>query len=897
MSSELDVRLDLPLPGGLVTGSKVVLPLIGACFHPGRRIQSLSVDAGEGPVPVRTDAMPRRDLYEALHFAGTESAEDPGGHSFRSGFWIDLPVTMGASPMEIVLIARLEGGGEARVGLAAIEPARAPLPVFGVTPTWTGTPRVAITMATWNPDPELLAAQIDSIRAQTIEDWICLISDDCSDPEGVETITGLIEGDPRFIFSRSEERLGHYRNFERALEAVPREIPYVAMADQDDRWYPEKLEVLLDEIGDSRLVFSDQRIVSKDGVVIAESYWTERDNNHESLISMLIANTVTGAASLFDTRLLEVALPFPLVPGSQYHDQWLALTAMATGGLAWVDRPLYDYVQHGGATLGHQAATHAKARVDLRTMLARVKRGEWQRLASGWRAAYFLAYRRICVLAETLLLRCGEQIGRSDGRQIRRFIKAERSPVGFLWLAARSQRPRFGHNETLGAEKIITQGILWRRLIGAASTGRRKPIPGLPYDASMPAVEVAKTADIDHPVARNMGNLILPLDFSLNESAPRRVNLLVPTVELKHFFGGYITKFNLARKLAESGHRTRILTADATPQLPRDWKQRVESYAGLEGMFDQVEIAFARDLDAPVEISPEDSFIATTWWTAHIAARAIRQTSHDRFLYLIQEYEPYTHPMGSWAALAMSTYEMPHTALFSTELLRDFFRERSYGVFMEGEARGLELSASFQNAITEASPPSVEEMAARERPTLLFYARPEAHGARNMFELGLLGLSEAVARGIFGPEWNFRGIGSVEGGDVIGLGSGRSLEVLARTDQSSYGELLARHDVGLALMCTPHPSLVPLEMASAGLVTVTNSFETKTAEQMSALSSNLIASPPSLEGVVSGLAEAVARSGDFESRVAGAAVDWSSDWEESFGPKTMEQINRLLKAG
>ena len=31
--------------------------------------------------------------------------------------------------------------------------------------------------------------------------------------------------------------------------------------------------------------------------------------------------------------------------------------------------------------------------------------------------------------------------------------------------------------------------------------------------------------------------------------------------------------------------------------------------------------------------------------------------------------------------------------------------------------------------------------------------------------------------------------------------------------------------------------------------------------------------------------------------VAGAAVDWSSDWEESFGPKTMEQINRLLKAG
>lgn len=896
MSSELDVRLDLPLPESLVPGSKVVLPLIGACFHPGHRIESLTVEAGAGPVPVRTDAMPRRDLYEALHFAGSESAEDPGGHSFRSGFWLDLPLTMGDLPLAVELIARLEGGGESRVTLVTINPAPAPPPVFGMKPDWPELPRVAIAMATWNPDPELLEVQIESIRAQTVENWICLISDDCSDPEGVAVITRLIEGDSRFIFSRSGERLGHYRNFERALSAVPREIPYVAMADQDDRWYPEKLEVLLGAIGSKRLVYSDQRIVSRDGLVIADSYWTDRDNNHESLISMLIANTVTGAASLFDTRLLGDALPFPLVPGSQYHDQWLALVAMSTGGLAWVDRPLYDYVQHGTATLGHQAATRPKTRVDLRTLLARIKRGEWQRLASGWRASYFLAYRRICVLAETLLYRCNGQLDRSDRRRIRRFLRAEHSPAGFFWLVGRGQRPRFGSNETLGAEKIIAQGILWRRLIGAASTGRSKPIPGLPYDASMPAVETAKTADIDHPVARNMGNLILPLDFSVNETAPKRVNLLVPTVELKHFFGGYITKFNLARKLAEGGHRTRILTTDATPQLPRDWKQRVESYAGLDGMFDQVEIAFARDLDAPVEISPDDVFVATTWWTAHIAHQAIRQTSRERFLYLVQEYEPYTHPMGSWAALAMSTYDMPHVALFSTELLRDYFRERGYGVFTEGEDRGLALSASFQNAITKASPPSVAEMASRDRRTVLFYARPEAHGARNMFELGLLGLSEAIARGVFGPEWDFRGIGSVEGGDVIGLGSGRSLEVLARTDQSSYGELLAGHDIGLALMCTPHPSLVPLEMASAGLVTVTNSFETKTPERMSALSPNLIAPPPSLEGVVDGLAEAVGRCGEFERRVAGAAVEWSNDWEESFGPATMDSIDGLLKS-
>ena len=68
-------------------------------------------------------------------------------------------------------------------------------------------------------------------------------------------------------------------------------------------------------------------------------------------------------------------------------------------------------------------------------------------------------------------------------------------------------------------------------------------------------------------------------------------------------------------------------------------------------------------------------------------------------------------------------------------------------------------------------------------------------------------------------------------------------------------ELLRDHDVGLALMYTPHPSLVPIEMASAGMMTVTNSFENKTAEAMAAISPNLIAAEPSLDGIVAAPAQ------------------------------------------
>ena len=177
----------------------------------------------------------------------------------------------------------------------------------------------------------------------------------------------ILDGDPRFVVSRSPRRLGYYHNFERALSMTPPSAAYATLADQDDRWHPEKLETLLGALGDANLVYSDARIVDRDGQLLSDTYWSRRRNNYTNLASLLIANTVTGAASLFRRELLELALPFPPRHGSPYHDHWLAVVALASGRIAYVDRPLYDYVQHRGAALGH-------ARANAR---GRDQRGEW----------------------------------------------------------------------------------------------------------------------------------------------------------------------------------------------------------------------------------------------------------------------------------------------------------------------------------------------------------------------------------------------------------------------------------------------------------------------------------------------------------------------------------------
>ena len=68
---------------------------------------------------------------------------------------------------------------------------------------------------------------------------------------------------------------------------------------------------MLAGIGDAQLVYSDARVVSRDGELISETWWNRRRNNHSDLLSLLVANAVTGAASLFRRELLDHALPVP----------------------------------------------------------------------------------------------------------------------------------------------------------------------------------------------------------------------------------------------------------------------------------------------------------------------------------------------------------------------------------------------------------------------------------------------------------------------------------------------------------------------------------------------------------------------------------------------------------
>ena len=903
-----DLRVGVDnLPRQWVVGKGNVLTLNGWCYHPDSRVVGLEVIANGTAWPVPIRSMTRIEVFERDF-----PDRDPRGHSRNSGFSVMIPVPecRERDALHLDVRARLRNGTTCLKSLGDVELLPAGLEEPAPLNVGRQTPEIAVCMTTYNPSVELLTRQIESIRNQTHQDWVCFISDDCSRPEVYEAVMRLVGDDPRFIVRRNDNRLGFYHNFEKCLAMVPEGVQFVALADHDDWWQMGKLDALRAEFDDATtLVYSDMNIVAGDGAKIAGTYWTTRRNNYRNLGSLFLANTVTGAACMFRRRLLAYLLPFPDRIGVAFHDHWIGCTALTLGSVRYIDRPLYDYIQHGANVIGYYVLP--------RQGLAALALWALKLLAPWhWKAAlkahfirakeiYFNDLLRIKHLAWVLQLRTGGQVPAANGIVLRRLVQLDTSWRTAGWLAARALIGRRRASVTMGAETCLLRGVWWRMCLRVLA-----PLRARPWSRALLTDWLTRLGPAVRPVPLPptegvLGGLerveaitqkIAPLSVRVTPEAPRRVNLMIPTIDFNYVFGGYITKFHLARTLAAEGYRVRIITVDHCDVQPARWRQQLAAYPRLERLLDTVEITAGFPRSRTIDFHPEDSLIATTWWTAHLAHDAARALGQSRFTYLIQEFEPFTFPMGSYATLADQSYTFPHYGVFSTELLRDYFRRHGLGVFAEGSEAGERHSVAFENTITDVGAVGVSDLAGRSPKKLLFYARPEPHAARNMFELGIAALARGAEAGLFAHGWELYGIGTVGGARTIPLGHGVTMRLLPRQTQETYRTVLRGHDVGLALMYTPHPSLVPIEMASAGMWTVTNTFANKTEAALKAISCNLVAVPPTVDGVLQGLRHAVEKIDDYEERVRGARVNWSTSWEQSFHAGVMARIKDFLEA-
>lgn len=308
----------------------------------------------------------------------------------------------------------------------------------------------------------------------------------------------------------------------------------------------------------------------------------------------------------------------------------------------------------------------------------------------------------------------------------------------------------------------------------------------------------------------------------------KRLNLVVPSINPEHRFGGIETAFRLFEELAREYDCTRIIVVDAAPSpeslrsLP-DY-EIVPPYQHSDAQR-QIAVAIGAGPEADLlPIAEHDVFVATIWYTSILIQQFIKWQNDNfgqfdrKYVYLIQDFECGFYPWSSRYLLANSTYfnEPKTIAVFNSRLLYDYFK-----------SQGFRFEAEFVFD-AQIHPKLVAKRGAlgsslKKKKQILIYGRPST--PRNAFEVIVEGLRIWAKTFPNAAEWKVISLG--EKHQDVDLGNGLRMQSLGKAAIEQYAEFLADSSVGISLMVSPHPSYPPLEMNYFGVRTVTNSFANK----------------------------------------------------------------------
>lgn len=218
---------------------------------------------------------------------------------------------------------------------------------------------VHIVCSTYNGE-SYLNEFIDSVKAQTVSNWMLWIRDDGSRDSTPAKLQEFASLDERIrIVDAGTPNLGVVLSFNRLLQLVPQDARYIMFADQDDVWLPNKIEYTLSAmmLGEQTrsgplLVHTDMTVVNESLQPIADSFWAfaRIDPEATALKRLLVRNVVTGATLMINRALREKTGDIP--PSAAMHDWWIALVTSAFGNLIAVSTPTMLYRQHGLNTIG-----------------------------------------------------------------------------------------------------------------------------------------------------------------------------------------------------------------------------------------------------------------------------------------------------------------------------------------------------------------------------------------------------------------------------------------------------------------------------------------------------------------------------------------------------------------
>lgn len=226
--------------------------------------------------------------------------------------------------------------------------------------------RVAILMGTKNGE-RFLADQLDSLAAQTHQDWVLYVSDDGSDDDTLRILKAYqAKWTAGKLIIKEGPRKGFCVNFlSLACDPIIR-ANYYAFCDQDDVWLPSKLEVALKNNithqihGDLTLPYlycGRTTYVSEDLEPIGVSplfVFPAKFRN-------ALVQSIAGGNTMVFNQKTKLALEKVGIVDVPSHDWWLYLLVSGIGGEVYYDKvPQILYRQHDGSIVGENRSFTSK---------------------------------------------------------------------------------------------------------------------------------------------------------------------------------------------------------------------------------------------------------------------------------------------------------------------------------------------------------------------------------------------------------------------------------------------------------------------------------------------------------------------------------------------------------
>lgn len=217
-----------------------------------------------------------------------------------------------------------------------------------------------ILLSTYNGE-KYLAQQLDSILAQTDQDWSLLIRDDGSSDKTKEIIDQYVSLHPTQIKQlASDKNLGVVNSFGTLLQES--DSDYFFFCDQDDVWLPNKIELTKAKMKEEEMnhpespiaIFTDLRVVDEELQTICNSFWEYSKINPIILSTfdeLCVHPAATGCTMMINKKGKECSLPFN--DDVRMHDAWIILSILKNDGhINFIKDQTMLYRQHVGNVVG-----------------------------------------------------------------------------------------------------------------------------------------------------------------------------------------------------------------------------------------------------------------------------------------------------------------------------------------------------------------------------------------------------------------------------------------------------------------------------------------------------------------------------------------------------------------